>query len=529
MPPKARPRARARQHDTSDSPQPTQIFERASTSKSVTPTHHISSGNTIDRDDDDDDFFMRNNGALWKKSFVRSTKRRKDSTDGDNINNSVITISSSTEESDSDNSIPNSSSPSRYTELDDGTIPDEPRRRNQKRARKIKQHPLPEWTNPKLQRKMKEIQETEENSNPRSLESCNRIHHANKQQNDKNDINYISDNDDDEERNSHIQLTPPPSTLAPRAPSQIYNELYEHEMPDEDFDVGATTDLNPALLAIRENLKGSQRQTAGVTNRGPENAHIKCKILQSVTDVEVQVGSSDHSKLTFPATQKTFKYRRSESFETMFKYLAKLLCTDLEGVVMTYEGHRVFTGATPESLNIYDEADMEAMTIETYQKIMQEKKRKQLDNVNKARLEEEEVRKNKLEQERLAREEEIERENQNNNADGSSDVEFVGVTQEHRREFTPPATSNIPNMSSPNRIRLTLRGANRNEEYKIQISKEKKCTVLLNSFLTYFKIDQGRNNSYKLDFDGEKLDLDTAIQDTDLEDEDLISVIKNAT
>lgn len=362
--------------------------------------------------------------------------------------------------------------------------------------------------------------ESEENSHPRSLEASNRIHHANKQQNDKSDINYISDNDDDDERNSHIQLTPPPSTLAPRAASQIYNELYENEMPDEDFDVEATTDLNPALLAIRENLKSSQRQTSGVTNSGPENSHIKCKILQSVADVEIHVESSDQSMLTCPATQKTFKYRRSESFETMFKYLAKLLNTDTEDVVMTYEGHRVFTGATPESLNIYDEADMEAMTIETYQKITQEKKRKQLDNVNRARLEEEEVRKNKLEQERLAREEEIERENQNNNDDGSSDVEFVGVTQEHRGEFTPPATSSIPNISSPNRIRLTLRGANRNEEYKIQISKEKKCTVLLNSFLAYFKIDQSRNNSYKLDFDGEKLDLDSAIQDTDLEDEE---------
>lgn len=169
MAPKVRPRPRARQQELDKDLAGSGSPAKPSTSKSATPTRSNTQRAGISVDSDDDDFFMRSNGAMWKRDFVKSAKRSRrdlspsveqqereqepEQESGDKRKNSVIELSSSSEhpfsESESDE-IPPSSSPI-YGENEDGSMPEKPNRRRRKVSRRIKQHPLPGWTNPKAQ------------------------------------------------------------------------------------------------------------------------------------------------------------------------------------------------------------------------------------------------------------------------------------------------------------------------------------------------------------------------------------------
>lgn len=303
---------------------------------------------------------------------------------------------------------------------------------------------------------------------------------------------------------SQVELTPPPS-LPPASVSRTIPTLYEQD-EDETAFMAETVNLNPTLLAIRENMKTNPAPQTASAAIGPEIIDIKCKIIiytSTTRDREEELNPALLSELN-----KSFRYRRADSFEALFRYLAQrdVLNTQPDGVVMTYEGHRVFTGATPASLNMLDKADMEAMTSSTYDHLKEKRRLQYMDQVARARLEEEE-RQHRIEQEQKAED-----------SGGSSDVEFVGATQRPAQQQNLQRPPNAP--PSPVRIRLTLRGMNRNEEYKIQIPVERKCSILLSSYLSYFNIDHSHASSYKLEFDGDRLDLNRMIQDTDLEDEE---------
>lgn len=169
MAPKVRPRPRARQNDVevdiASSGSGSGTPARASTSKSTTPTRNPASQVQFHADrDHDDDLFMRSNGAMWKRNFIKSAKRSRKETspsgnksgregeDESRNKNDIIDLSSSSEHSFTDedsDAAPASSSPV-YGENEDGSMPERPRRRP-KRSKRIKQHPLPEWTNPKIQ------------------------------------------------------------------------------------------------------------------------------------------------------------------------------------------------------------------------------------------------------------------------------------------------------------------------------------------------------------------------------------------
>ena len=300
---------------------------------------------------------------------------------------------------------------------------------------------------------------------------------------------------------------------------------------DEPFDVAEPVNLNPALMAIRENIKTNPVHQSDNANIGPEILDIKCKVYVDKPGSTPQVNPATNTVTRQLETiSKSFRYRRADNFESLFKYLAQptLLNTRIDGIVMTYEGHRVFTGATPASLNMWDKADMEAMTVSTYEFLKKQKKSQHMAQVAQARKEEEEERRNRREQEQLEREREQQEadraEAQEADAGGSSDVEFVGATQKHpsaQNSSAPPMPQQTASPASGS-IRLTLRGINRNEEYKIQISGERKCATLLTSYISHFKIDKRQAPSYILEFDGEKLDNETLIKDTELEDEEWV-------
>ncbi|EOQ99340.1 hypothetical protein E3P92_02411 [Wallemia ichthyophaga] len=526
MAPKVRPRPRARQHEpevdiiSSGSPggSGSGTQARASTSKSTTPTR-VTAMNSADKIVDNDDFFIRNTGAMWKRNFLKSAKRTRGDEEQekneDKDKNGVIDLSSSSEHSftDEDDDNPASSSPV-YGENEDGSMPERPRRRR-KRANNIKQHPLPEWTNPRI-RGQKMVAQGGQHTLVNASETF--------EQHFEDDLDSqveVRDRKDDSGRgSSHVELTPPPTIISRTTVTRPLQNVYEqNENEEEVFDLTETVNLNPTLLAIRENMKKNPAPQTVSAGTGPEIIDIKCKIIINTRASKKYTGMEQHDAMQFGELNKSFRYRRADSFESLFRYLAQkdVLNTQLDGVVMTYERHRVFTGATPESLNMWDKADMEAMTASTYDFLKEKRRLQYMEQVERARFEEEEERRNRIEQEEEVVKEAEDRES-------SSDIEFVGASQRPSLKQTPRPPPNA--QPSPNRIRITLRGMNRDEEYKIQIPVEKKCSVLLSSYLTYFKIDHGQASSYELDLNGDRLDLNDAVENTDLEDEDLLNVIK---
>lgn len=564
MPPKARPRPRTKlARDSSvelsiNNNNDNKAIPSTSKSTSITPTKSLNGADRksstielddsdieiIHDDDNDDDeylFFSRNNGSLWKRDIAKNAKKSKklsntlssnaldestpisnssnthNSSSNNDINNNdkdkdeskdgVIEILSSSEDDDDDDDDSNirsrSSSP-KYVENEDGTITDIPSKRKKKsgneRKKDNKFRKKASWTELNPFERMKE-DEKWKSFNDKSVEGLlSKTIEEEKEDNDQMISNNVNKIDTTSDKNK-IELTPPPEIK--NDVSYLYNNNYNNRSTklgtlDHDNNTNVNeddqTDLNPLLLEIRQKLKNNEHHNSNTTDldHGPPTTLLRTKVRLHPEVVEATPSLNDF--------QKVIKYNRSESFDNLFKYISQLINIPIESVVMTYENHRVFSATTPKSLNIWDEAEMEAMEITTYNYLKMLKEQDTRTKVELAKLDDENNKHNDI----------------NNESDDDSDIEIVNNQNVNQNNHNNDSLDVLKN--DQNKIRLSLRG--HKNEFKIKISVEKTIRNLLMAYLQNFNIDLNYLNKYKLEFDGDRLNLDSKINEIDLEDEE---------
>lgn len=84
-------------------------------------------------------------------------------------------------------------------------------------------------------------------------------------------------------------------------------------------------------------------------------------------------------------------------------------------------------------------------------------------------------------------------------------------------------TNQSPQAPSAPPLRLTIRGGP-DQKVLLAIPPTKTVLSVIKAFLRKFKIDQDKVGQCKLLFDGEEMDHETRLKDTDVEDEDTLDV-----
>ncbi|CAO3656207.1 unnamed protein product [Mucor hiemalis] len=247
------------------------------------------------------------------------------------------------------------------------------------------------------------------------------------------------------------------------------NNDVEEEISLADDDI---EDLDPELAKLLREMPSTHARKASKVS-------IRINYVHNFTDL------SESTKAVMDKLIKPVKIiiLDNDQFHTAINAFCKKKNLKKDEIVLTYKNNLVFLNSSPAGVGMTDVGTypMEVYPLKCYNDMQMEKEARRLEMRRK-----------------LA-------EDTNND----SDTHY---------SYTPSAEAEQPQEET--RIVLKLRDNNGNE-----LSMRVKPTSILNSLVTSYKQHSGITTDVKLSFEGEVLDLNQTIEETDLEDEDLIEVL----
>ncbi|ORY03988.1 hypothetical protein K493DRAFT_297220 [Basidiobolus meristosporus CBS 931.73] len=283
-----------------------------------------------------------------------------------------------------------------------------------------------------------------------------------------------------EEFDRELSLTPPPEVVQPaskRRQTQDSDLSYLKEALITSIDEPLTSteildsELDPELMSLAQQT----RDRAQIPTKSDYVAKVEIIVKTLVDDrAPTTIDSSRHKKLHAPIK---FILRCNDTFERLMSLFSKTKNIPLDSLVMTYEGVRVFPRATPMSLGIYASGEIEACTRDLYNHLQTLKA-----------------------QERQQFDDEVD-----------EDVAAPMPNQASQKPTRQP--------DSEETIHIKLRSKDGSTERM----KVKPTTSIRAIIQQYIKLKQlAPNTSVRILFDDEALDPDDLIQDTEIEDGDML-------
>ncbi|CCL98858.1 uncharacterized protein FIBRA_00864 [Fibroporia radiculosa] len=360
---------------------------------------------------------------------------------------------------------------------------------------------LPDWTKDSARAKSILTSDDEDDIIILSHTEAKRI--ANKRQK----VVAETTNDRKRPRSRSRSITPPPAVPleamrnARDAVRQFLGAVSRSESPPVDFadDSTDTIVLDPELASIAQQMKSqsSQLRFGGTSSPpdtgGPPTVTLKVRWVPHPQDKSSQTW-------TLP-----FQLNRHQSFQSVFSATADEASVTVESMIVTYDNRRVFQSATPHSLHVWAEAELEAYTVATYE-YLQTSRRQRSISVQPEGL------------------------------DKPATAEAVSITEDE----SEPETGN-ESASEEDKFKLTLRSG-KTKDIVLTVRPSTTCGAIVKAFLKKAGLaeqfetagasaNKGRGKKAKapvgpmLMLDGDKLDSASAIGDADLEDGDLVEVV----
>ncbi|KAG2235038.1 hypothetical protein INT48_008961 [Thamnidium elegans] len=269
---------------------------------------------------------------------------------------------------------------------------------------------------------------------------------------------------------SNFRQTQSKPTAAPISPEiKETKNISLIELSDEDDDdvvvPGAELeDLDPELEAyLKESADSNQSQPLKVT--------MRLQYTHNFTNI---------SGRAMEMIQTLMKPVKNEQFHKVLESYCNKKGLKKSDVVLTYKDDVVFLSGTPAGLGMNDIEihNMNVYPIQCYNAMLAEKEKIKLERLKK----------------------------------------YNSTDQFEMEESLPPIEEN--NNNDVEKIMLKLRGKD-NKDITLRI----RPTATLASLLQYYKQFAQVTGDFNLSFEGELMDLNQTIEQTDLEDEDLIEVV----
>lgn len=268
-----------------------------------------------------------------------------------------------------------------------------------------------------------------------------------------------------------------------RPPSPISSRLYQ---PSQD-----NIELDPELARIASQVK------AGASTRST-NANTKIDGKRSgVAVVALQIEWIPHpQQINGPDNKWTISQTREDNFSHLIKSIAAAMAIPPELVVITYEGHKVYSSTTPNILKMFATATLQACTTSTYEYLQAEKR---------------------------ARSASV----QPQDDDDDDDVAFVGGTgSTPAPRLSTPETTPAPAEEDFGEAKFRLVVRSGTAEVKIAVRPSTKCGTIIKGFANASKlnISPAKLAAARVVVDGDRMDNDVPIGDADLEEGDQIEI-----
>ncbi|VDC00738.1 unnamed protein product [Peniophora sp. CBMAI 1063] len=453
MPPKPRPKARPVARNVSSNTSATSNGE-SSTSRR-TPAEKSAREKELDQDDA---FFLRNRNIDWKK-----------------IDRHEREVSAQP---------PASSDPE-----DSDASP--PARKRHKTGKNKGKDVLPEWTKNGVI-ELDSSSDEERGAKAKGTKAT---------KNGRDDISPAGSQNNKRPRSRSRSLTPPPQlsqaqiqnarlavrrALADtvRAPSPTADDWEGEQSQD-------TIVLDPELAAIQERVRSSQFLQGERSNGrggGPEIVMLKVKWKPHPQDPD---GEEDTVQ---------YKYRRRDNFSVLFNEIADSHEVPIASLVVTFEGLRVFSSSTPDSLKVWAEAEMEACDKVTF---------------------------DFLRAQRLQRSQAPTSSGQPSGSQPKSGAKSGGGDSDSETEVESSAEDD-------DTFKLTIRSGTGVKDVTLTVRPSTTCGAIVKAFLKRAgladKYEEGKSRRKstaggpRLIVDGDKMDPAAPISEADLEDGDLVEI-----
>ncbi|KAF1800798.1 ubiquitin-2 like Rad60 SUMO-like-domain-containing protein [Mucor lusitanicus] len=291
----------------------------------------------------------------------------------------------------------------------------------------------------------------------------------------------------------NISFTPQPKPTTPAAPpplarstqssDNVINLSDEDDDADKDDNDVGIDDLDPELAALAH-------AAASGSSAQPEKIVIKIQYTHNY-----DLSESKMAKM-IRFFEKPIKFKVMDN--TQFRVLLTNFCATkkylkMEDVYLTYNDDVVFLSGTPASvgMNSIGTHKMEIYPKVCYDKMMADKEEQR-------------------QKERMRHLNGIENED-DLYSEGDSIANAAGSSE------TPADATNEP---EEERVRLSLRTAD-SKKMPFRV----KPTTTLQELVNAFRQRAGISGSVQLSFEGETMDLSQTIEETDLEDEDIVEVV----
>ncbi|CAG8488347.1 3449_t:CDS:2 [Diversispora eburnea] len=289
----------------------------------------------------------------------------------------------------------------------------------------------------------------------------------------------VKEQDENSEDDRESSLTPPPelneyqikSTVGMiRATLMQYSERLrsdgnEISSPGISHEPQDDMELDPELLAIQQSIK----QLHDKSNRNP-NAKVEIKVI---------IIRHPETEPTTKKTEKPIKFiiRADDNFEQMIKHISEKREIRKQDLLLTYNKVKIFPRSTPQSLGMVGNVIIEAYTKDIYNYI------KEKQNLEKKRL--------------------LETDSDKSENDKNSDV---------------------PDIEDDNYIYLKLRCQDESVE-KLKVKKNLTVQAVIDKYKNIKNIPL--DVKVKLLLEDETLKDMNKLEDTELEDGDMLSVVLN--
>ncbi|CAG8546484.1 12441_t:CDS:2 [Acaulospora morrowiae] len=294
-------------------------------------------------------------------------------------------------------------------------------------------------------------------------------------------------------------LTPPPelnehqiqSTVGMiRATLMQYSEKLRSDgneigSPGISYETQDNTELDPELLAIQQSIK----QNSVISSRSV-NAKVEIKVTP-IRHPEIEINDANRKAMAdyekpIKFIIKTVSIRWDDNFEQMIKWLCEKKGIWKQDLVLTYKKVKVFPRSTPESLGMIGQVVMEAYTRDTFIYI------REREALNKQRLLED-----------LDKSSDFSEEGRINDNSDASDINYV---------------------NEEDYIHLKLRSEDESVE-KLKVKKSLTVQAVIDRYKKIKNIPA--NEKMRLLLEDETLSVTDRLEDTDLEDGDMLSVVLN--
>ncbi|KAI8058481.1 hypothetical protein BDF22DRAFT_42552 [Syncephalis plumigaleata] len=304
------------------------------------------------------------------------------------------------------------------------------------------------------------------------------------------DDNDDNDEEEEEEEERERSLTPPPEFAIPRRRGHELNTQYNGEDDindhlvdtENEIDTTSLVDLDPELQKIASDIP--QQFDIGTTRNGLSSGQgTKIDILiKTIRHPQLPVTTQNALQLAEFERPLVFSMHSTEPFEALLDGYCQCKNLARNNVVLVFKNVRLYPHGTPHSLGITSNVEIEAFTVDTFEYIS---------------VERELSRKRKL-------------------------AELVSAVEDDNSNVLADGRSNQASNETPVWIHLKIRDKAGNDE-KLRVKPTTLVSTIINEYIRIRQLPETAN--VRLELEGDILDPQHKVGDTDVEDDDMLTAI----